>query len=190
MTALIKTHIYADALLSRQFFKGRIQLLVLYSQSDCCNNSGRFYLTMQETNVTDVPLYGFSDNSFQAAGGVEGIRQLVDDFYHEMDTLPEAAIIRAMHRQDLTESRDKLTLFLSGWMGGPKLYHEKYGGINIPRSHAHLPIGEAERDAWLLCMKRAIAKQNYRPEFSTYLLAQLSVPAERIFAVSKKPESQ
>ena len=106
------------------------------------------------------------------------------------DTLPEAAIIRAMHRQDLTESRDKLTLFLSGWMGGPKLYHEKYGGINIPRSHAHLPIGEAERDAWLLCMKRAIAKQNYRPEFSTYLLTQLSVPAERIFAVSKKPESQ
>lgn len=137
--------------------------------------------------MADVPLYGFSDTSFQAAGGMEGIRQLVDDFYDEMDQLPEAAIIRQMHRPDLTESRDKLTLFLCGWMGGPRHYQEKYGSINIPRSHAHLPIGEAERDAWLLCMERAIAKQNYTPEFATYLLAQLRIPAERIFATSQKP---
>ncbi len=136
--------------------------------------------------MTTTPLYGFSDTSFQAASGIDGIRKLVDDFYWEMDALPEAVIIRKMHRTDLTESRDKLALFLCGWMGGPGLYHEKYGGINIPRSHAHLPIGEAERDAWLLCMERAIAKQYYAPQFSTYLLSQLRVPAERIFATSKK----
>lgn len=137
--------------------------------------------------MTDTPLYGFSDSSFQAAGGVEGIRQLVDDFYAEMDQLPEAAIIRSMHKPDLTESRDKLTLFLCGWMGGPVNYQQKYGSINIPRSHAHLAIGEAERDAWLLCMERAIAKQAYAASFATYLLAQLRIPAERIFATSKKP---
>ncbi len=137
--------------------------------------------------MSNTPLYGFSDTSFQAAGGIDGIRQLVDDFYREMDTLPEAVVIRKMHKTDLSESRDKLTLFLCGWMGGPGLYQEKYGSINIPRDHAHLPIGEAERDAWLLCMERAIAKQNYSPEFSTYLLAQLKIPAERIFATSKKP---
>lgn len=137
--------------------------------------------------VTDTPLYGFSDNSFQAAGGNDGIRKLVDDFYHAMDTLPEAAIIRQMHKPDLTQSRDKLALFLTGWMGGPSVYHEKYGSINIPRSHAHLPIGEAERDAWLLCMERALAKQNYAPEFSSYLLEQLRIPAERIFMVRGRP---
>jgi len=137
--------------------------------------------------VTDTPLYGFSDNSFQAAGGADGIRQLVDDFYLEMDALSEAAIIRKMHKPDLTLSRDKLTLFLCGWMGGPRNYQEKYGSINIPRSHAHLPIGEAERDAWLLCMERAIAKQNYSAGFSVYLLEQLRIPAERIFATSRKP---
>ncbi len=137
--------------------------------------------------MTDTPLYGFSDNSFQAAGGVDGIRNLVDDFYREMDALPEAAIIRKMHKTDLTESRDKLTLFLCGWMGGPRNYQEIYGSINIPRSHAHLLIGEAERDAWLLCMERAISKQGYSPEFSTYLLEQLRIPAERIFATSRKP---
>lgn len=137
--------------------------------------------------MADVPLYGFSDTSFQAAGGVEGIRKLVDDFYQEMDSIPEAVIIRQMHKPDLTESRDKLTLFLCGWMGGPRNYQEKYGSINIPRSHAHLPITEAERDAWLLCMEKAIAKQNYTPEFSNYLLEQLRIPAGRIFLTSRKP---
>ncbi len=138
--------------------------------------------------MTDTPLYGFSDTSFQAAGGIDGIRQLVDDFYTEMDTLPEAMTIRKMHKTDLTESRDKLTLFLCGWMGGPVRYQDKYGSINIPRDHAHLAIGEAERDAWLLCMERAIAKQSYSDSFSKYLLAQLRIPAERIFMTSKKPQ--
>jgi len=137
--------------------------------------------------MSNTPLYGFSDNSFQAAGGLEGIRQLVDDFYQEMDELKDARVIRDMHRPDLTESRDKLTLFLCGWLGGPRLYHDKYGSINIPKSHMHLPIGEAERDAWLLCMERAIAKQNFALEFAIYLLNQLRIPAERIFQTSQKP---
>ena len=136
-----------------------------------------------------IPLYGFSDASFQAAGGEAGIRKLVDDFYRFMHELPEAAVIRAMHKPDLTESRDKLTLFLCGWMGGPRLYHEKYGSINIPRDHAHLPVGEAERDAWLLCMEKALALQDYAPEFKSYLLAQLRIPAQRIFETSNKPAS-
>jgi len=137
--------------------------------------------------MSSTPLYGFSDNSFKAAGEETGIRKLVDDFYRFMDELPEAKNIRAMHKADLTSSRDKLTLFLCGWMGGPKLYHEKYGSINIPRDHAHLEITEAERDAWLLCMEKAIAEQHYSSEFGAYLLTQLRIPAERIFAVAKKP---
>lgn len=138
--------------------------------------------------MSNTPLYGFSDTSFKAAGEEAGIRKLVDDFYRFMDELPEAKVIREMHKTDLTSSRDKLTLFLCGWMGGPKLYHDKYGSINIPRDHSHLPIGEAERDAWLLCMERAIALQPYSPEFGQYLLTQLRIPAERIFAVAKKPD--
>ncbi len=35
--------------------------------------------------------YGTGDASFQAAGGAAGLRQLVDDFYEAMDTIPEAA---------------------------------------------------------------------------------------------------
>ncbi|UTW13749.1 group II truncated hemoglobin [Marinobacterium rhizophilum] len=125
------------------------------------------------------PQYGDGDTSYQAAGGIDGIRRLVDAFYDQMETLPQAADIRAMHRQDLAESRDKLSCFLSGWLGGPKLYREKYGPISIPAAHAQLRIGSLGRDAWLLCMEKALEQQPWADDFKRYLLRALSVPAER-----------
>jgi hemoglobin len=123
--------------------------------------------------------YGTGDASFQAAGGADGLRQLVEDFYDAMDTVAEAARIRRMHPEDLTESRDKLARFLSGWLNGPNTFRPKYGPIHIPRAHHHLPIGEAEMEAWLLCMKIALDKQAYEEAFKDYLLRQLRVPAQR-----------
>ena len=127
------------------------------------------------------PKFGVRDTSFRAAGGFEGVRNLVDEFYRIMDEAPEAATIREMHPADLTSSRDKLARFLSGWLGGPRLYAEKYGPISIPNVHAHLGVGEAERDAWLACMERAIARQSFSPDFSLYLMDQLRIPAQRVF---------
>jgi hemoglobin len=123
--------------------------------------------------------YGVDDKSFIAAGKVEGIHQLVEDFYQQMDAQANAKVIRAMHQDDLSESVDKLTRFLCGWLGGPKLFSDKYGPIRIPKAHSHLDIGYAERDAWLYCMEQAISKQPYEQDFKQYLLAHLAVPAER-----------
>jgi len=124
--------------------------------------------------------YGDGDATFRACGGVEGIKRLVEAFYLRMDTLPEAKRIRNLHPPDLTVSIDKLARFLSGWTGGPKLFSEKYGPIKIPMAHQHLPVGEAERDAWLLCMERALEDEDFPEDLKQYLLEQLFVPAERI----------
>lgn len=133
---------------------------------------------MQIDNITGTKTYGQGDHSFQTAGGVEGIRTLVTDFYHQMDTLPEASHIRRLHPKDQEESIDKLARFLTGWMGGPSLYDEKYGRISIPGAHYHIDIGIAERDAWLLCMEKALALQTgYPQDFRDYLMKQLSFPA-------------
>jgi len=121
---------------------------------------------------------------YQAAGEFAGITRLVDEFYVNMDTLPEAETIRNMHPEDLTESRRKLTYFLCGWLGGPKLFQQHYGPISIPGAHKRFPIGYEERDAWLLCMQRAIAVQPYSDRFKDYLLAALSIPAERVREVN------
>ncbi|MGE3979634.1 MAG: group II truncated hemoglobin [Nitrospira sp.] len=121
---------------------------------------------------------------YQTAGELAGITKLVDAFYLNMETLPEAETIRNMHPADLAESRKKLTYFLCGWLGGPRLFQEHYGPISIPGAHKRFPIGYEERDAWLLCMQRAIAVQPYGDQFKDYLLAALSIPAERVRQVN------
>lgn len=131
-------------------------------------------------------MYGVGDNSYKAAGEITGITKLVDLFYENMNKLPQAKTIRAMHSQDLTLSKQKLSYFLSGWLGGPKLYAEHFGSINIPCAHQHLPVNNDERDAWLLCMQKAVEQQPYTVEFKKYLMAQLYIPAERIRVVSQK----
>ena len=127
--------------------------------------------------------YGVGDASFQAAGGEAGLRQLVDLFYELMDSREVARVIRAMHPADLEISRDKLATFLCGWLGGPKLYQAKYGGISIPGVHAHLAVDAAARDAWLAVMAEAVAAQDWQEDFKVYLMRQLAVPAERVRVV-------
>ena len=124
--------------------------------------------------------YGTGDASFQAAGGEAGIRQLVDKFFGHMGTDERFATIYAMHPEHKDVSRDKLARFLCGWLGGPKLYNEKYGAIGIPRVHAHLAIGTAERDQWLTCMTETVELQPFADDFKKYLMEQLFVPAEAV----------
>lgn len=130
--------------------------------------------------TTDKKPYGTDDNSYISAGELEGITTLVDGFYSYMDKQNHAQKIRDMHPENLDNSKEKLTLFLSGWLGGPKLYQAKHGQISIPQFHKPFDVGESERDAWLSCMKMAINDQDYTDTFKTYLLEQLAVPAERI----------
>jgi hemoglobin len=124
--------------------------------------------------------YGIEDVSFQAAGKEVGIRKLVDDFFARMGSDPRFETIYAMHPEDKEVSRDKLARFLCGWLGGPRLYQEKYGGISIPRVHEHLAIATPERDQWLTCMRETVAEQPFDAEFKTYLMQQLFVPAEGV----------
>ncbi|CAA0125208.1 Group 2 truncated hemoglobin GlbO [BD1-7 clade bacterium] len=141
--------------------------------------------TEQPDNQTDLDaggsslVFGEGDGSFKAAGGEAGLQSLVADFYRIMGERPDARRVHDMHSDAEAVSVDKLARFLSGWLGGPKRYREKYGKIHIPQAHRHLDIGVEERDAWLNCMKEAIDLQPYAPEFKTYLITQLRVPAER-----------
>lgn len=93
---------------------------------------------------------------YERIGGDAPVRALVDRFYDYMDELPEAYGIRKMHAADLGNARQKLYEFLSGWMGGPQLYVEKYGHPMLRARHLPFPIGDAERDQWLYCMDKAL----------------------------------
>lgn len=93
---------------------------------------------------------------FERIGGAVIIDRLVESFYRRMDTLPEAKTIRAMHAADLGQVKSVLKRYLSEWTGGPKLYSPEKGHPRLRQRHMGFPIGNAERDAWLLCMRGAL----------------------------------
>jgi hemoglobin len=84
------------------------------------------------------------------------IRAIVEAFYDVMDTDEKAKKIRQMHPEDLTSSREKLFMFLSGWTGGPQLYTERYGHPFLRRRHLPFKIGEEDRDQWIYCMTKGM----------------------------------
>lgn len=134
--------------------------------------------------MTDAGRLGHQNTTLEAVGGETGLKQLVDQFYAIMDRADYAQEIRAMHPQDLSLAKEKLTTFLTGWMGGPRRYAQKFGRISIPMSHAHFVIKTQHRDAWLNCMDEALIQESIPKDVRTYLLAQLSVPAQRIVEAS------
>ncbi|EGY02425.1 globin [Nitrospirillum viridazoti Y2] len=93
---------------------------------------------------------------FEAIGGQAAVDRLVEAFYHQMDTLPEVRGLRAMHAPDLTETKRVLKLYLAQWMGGPADYSAERGHPRLRARHLGFTVGVAERDAWLLCMSRAL----------------------------------
>ena len=106
---------------------------------------------------------------YQLLGGDEGVKRLAYAFYQAMDQLPEATTIRAMHAQSLSDVSEKLYQYLSGWLGGPHLYQEKFGTICLTKPHKPYAIGEAERDQWLQCMDKALNEIGASDELKTML---------------------
>lgn len=93
---------------------------------------------------------------YDAIGGENAVRALVNEFYRLMDTLEEAKTIRAQHTDDLDPIKEKLFYFLSGWLGGPPLYMQKYGHPKLRARHLPFRIGLSERDQWITCMFKAM----------------------------------
>jgi hemoglobin len=100
---------------------------------------------MEETTTT-----------YEKIGGEAAVGKLCDRFYELMATVPQFKELRAMHPEDLQGSRDKLFMFLSGWMGGPDLFVEKFGHPRLRGRHMPFAIGVQERDQWVACMVLAM----------------------------------
>ena len=117
---------------------------------------------------------------YDAIGGEDGVRAIVDRFYDLMDTAAEAVHVRALHATSLKVSREKLRLFLTGWTGGPQVYVEKYGHPMLRQRHFPFVIGAVERDEWLWCMNRALEEHPMDAALRTYLQQRLVALAEHM----------
>lgn len=118
--------------------------------------------------------------AYQIIGGEAGVRELVDRFYDYMDSLEEVRDIRQLHARSLKGSREKLFLFLSGWLGGPALYVERYGHPMLRRRHLPFKIGIRERDQWMLCMQKALADMQLDQSVEQQLLQAFMQTADHM----------
>jgi hemoglobin len=99
---------------------------------------------------------GVPPTPFEWIGGEEQIKALVDRFYDLMDLEPAYAELRAAHGSELANARERLNMFLCGWMGGPQHYTERFGHPRLRMRHMPFSIGIVERDQWLACMDQAM----------------------------------
>jgi hemoglobin len=111
---------------------------------------------------------------YEAIGGEAGVRKLVDRFYELMDTAAEGQAARAIHPSDLSDSNQKLFEYLSGWLGGPKLFIERRGPPMLRARHLHAPIATPEVKSWLSCFMLAWREVvGNQPEIDDLVLPQI-----------------
>jgi hemoglobin len=106
---------------------------------------------------------------YEMLGGENGVRALTDSFYDFMETASEVADIRRMHADDLAPMKEKLFLYLSEWLGGPRGYSQKTGSMCLTEPHQPYAIGEKERDQWLVCMRHALGAVGATAEVTALL---------------------
>ena len=111
------------------------------------------YSLFFDMNSEDLPV---QESPFERIGGEPAVRALVDRFYDLMDLEPGYAELRAAHGSDLGQARQKLFMFLCGWLGGPSYYTDQFGHPRLRARHMPFAIGIKERDQWLLCMDQAM----------------------------------
>lgn len=98
--------------------------------------------------------------------GSEQLNLLVNTFY---DLIFEESSIAHLFKDGGESIREKQFLFLTQFLGGPPLYSEKYGHPKMKMRHLPHPIGEAEKNEWLRCMKIAIHKMNFESNLADEL---------------------
>ena len=108
---------------------------------------------------------------YERLGGEKTVRELVERFYDLMDSRSDTRELRKIHAADLSDARDKLFMFLSGWLGGPSLYIEKFGHPRLRQRHMPFAIGDLERDQWMTCISQAMQDMNIDEELIKELYA-------------------
>lgn len=118
------------------------------------------------------------EETFAAMGGERTFRELVSRFY---EGVAEDPVLRPMYpEEDLDAARERLTMFLIQYWGGPPRYAQERGHPRLRMRHASFSIGEAERDAWLGHMADALATLDLDEAARSMLWAYLTNAADAL----------
>ena len=100
---------------------------------------------------------------YDIMGGELGARNLSNRFYDIMAQDSYAKPLFDLHPQPLERIREVFFEFLSGWLGGPDLFSEKYGHPMLRARHLPFMIDEELRNQWIYCMNQALDSEIDNP---------------------------
>ncbi|MCP5145114.1 MAG: hypothetical protein H6978_09920 [Gammaproteobacteria bacterium] len=101
------------------------------------------------------------DKRIFAAMGEANIFAMLEAFYRELANGP--AELRALFPEDMVTASQRSAAFFVGLLGGPPLYHQRYGNPMMRARHMPFAITPELRDEWLKCFDRVLehAPQRY-----------------------------
>ena len=92
---------------------------------------------------------------FEEVGGSQFFDRLVDRFYAGVAT-DDVLLPLYPEQSDLSGAKERLTLFLQQYWGGPTTYSDERGHPRLRQRHFPFVIGERERDRWMVHMMAAV----------------------------------
>jgi hemoglobin len=102
---------------------------------------------------------------FDRVDGVDFFVRLVDRFYDGVQADP--VLVPLYPADDMDGAKERLTLFLVQFWGGPTTYSEQRGHPRLRMRHAPFVIGEAERASWYRNMADAVGEMVAAGELSS-----------------------
>ncbi len=141
-------------------------------------------MNIEEPNNLNLSI---ENTPYKILGGDAAVRRIVDTFYDLMDLEPKYARLREVHPGPLDSARDKLYMFLSGWLGGPQLYTEQFGHPRLKMRHMPFHISSIERDQWMACIEESLTRCETAPQVQQWLLKQLFGTADWMRNQPDKP---
>lgn len=97
-----------------------------------------------------------AETPYQRIGGEQQVRRLANLFYDYMENDAHVKPLLAIHPKPMDSIRIRFFEFLSGWLGGPPLFEQKYGHPRLRARHLPYQIDSKQRDMWMLCMNQAL----------------------------------
>ena len=92
---------------------------------------------------------------FEEVGGSPFFDRLVERFYEGVAT-DDVLLPLYPEQSDLSGAKERLTLFLQQYWGGPTTYSDERGHPRLRQRHFPFVIGERERDRGMVHMMAAV----------------------------------
>lgn len=124
-----------------------------------------------------------SESIFEAIGGFDPIDRIVKSLYKRIEIHPDLIPIFPV---DLTETKRKQHMFLTQFLGGPKLFTEDRGHPMLRRRHLPFEITPTRRDAWLECMAGALDEAKIKEPYKSEIYERIAKTAEHMMNTSEE----